>query len=165
MQKKILIDLEKCRDCVECKLVCPNYYRTGDNGVKSLREMAVFRYTCRKCEEAPCIQVCPSQALERDHMGNIGRSINLCVACKSCVTICPFGTLMNDFFDYKTAMCNLCLLEEPDIYIKCLGGCEKHAIEITEREENEKEHIYALLDRVLIKEYCWDKLKNEPIQE
>ena len=36
--------------------------------------------------------------LEKDMDGLIHRHINLCISCKSCVTICPFGTMMTDFF-------------------------------------------------------------------
>ena len=66
--------------------------------IKPIRELAVFRFSCRKCEDAPCIKVCPAEALDKDPDGIVERHTNLCISCKWCVTICPFGTMMTDFF-------------------------------------------------------------------
>ena len=99
--KKILIDLVKMRDY-------PDHQSEGiykDPGLtrefKSIRELATFLFTCRQCQDAPCITVCPSEALEKGEEGRITRSLQLCVRCKSCVVICPFGTLMDDIFQMK----------------------------------------------------------------
>jgi hypothetical protein len=39
--------------------------------------------------------------------------------------------------------------------------CKEQALEITEADENPEENIYRLNDRVLVKEYIWEKLKHE----
>ena len=105
MAQKILIDLVKLRAALVEKsdLNLPEaifYLSPNNNGLKTIRELATFRYSCRKCEDAPCIAVCPSEALEKDEEGIITRYTNLCISCKSCVTICPFGTMMTDFFKH-----------------------------------------------------------------
>jgi len=71
MGKKILIDLSKFRayDDKSCDVMPPEgYFPVPFNtvGLKTLRELAVFQFTCRRCEEAPCINVCPAEALEKD---------------------------------------------------------------------------------------------------
>ena len=100
---KILIDMIKLSAamidnpdlCLPEAIFLPS---PNTNGLKTIRELATFRFTCRKCEEAPCMAVCPAEALEKDEEGLITRHTNLCISCKSCVTICPFGTMMTDFF-------------------------------------------------------------------
>ena len=46
------------------------YPLLNTNGLKTIRELATFRFTCRKCEDAPCINVCPADALEKDENGS-----------------------------------------------------------------------------------------------
>src|SRR5512135_290429 len=103
MAKKILIDMIRLRSVLAADpgIKIPEGYfpgSDGNEGLKTIRELATFRFTCRKCEDAPCISVCPAEALEKDASGIIDRHLNLCISCKSCVTICPFGTMMTDFF-------------------------------------------------------------------
>ena len=105
MAQKVLIDMMRLRAALveNSSLELPEalYYPSlNSNGLKSIRELATFRFTCRKCEDAPCISVCPADALEKDSDGIISRYTNLCICCKSCVTICPFGTMMTDFFEH-----------------------------------------------------------------
>ena len=77
MAQKILIDMIKLRSAM---VENPDYRTAGGlflcnpvilNGFKSIRELATFRFTCRKCEDAPCIAVCPADALEKDGDGII----------------------------------------------------------------------------------------------
>jgi Fe-S-cluster-containing hydrogenase component 2 len=160
MDKKILIDLSKFRafDNKSCDVTPPEGFFSippNINGLKSIRELAVFRFTCRRCEDAPCIQVCPVEALEKDAEGVIKRHINLCVSCKSCVTICPFGTMMTDFFDHhrkKDLYFDLSNEHEVNEFIK---ACPEGAVTLVNMDENPKEHIYKLNDRVLVKEKSW----------
>ena len=167
MSKKILIDLNKLRDHritgrgdkPRIDGILSDHPNT--NGLKTLRELAVFRFTCRRCEEAPCIQVCPADALEKDEQGMITRYTNLCISCKSCVTICPFGTMMSDFFEHK---------RDPERYFDLNDEKELRqfieynpggAVKMVDMEENPDQDIYALNDQVLVKDIPYDKLKNE----
>jgi len=160
MDKKILIDLSKFRafDDKSCDTTPPEGFFSippNINGLKSIRELAVFRFTCRRCEDAPCIHVCPVEALEKDAEGVIKRHINLCVSCKSCVTICPFGTMMTDFFDHhrkKDLYFDLSNEHEVNEFIK---ACPDGAVSLVDMDENPKEHIYKLNDRILVKEKSW----------
>jgi Fe-S-cluster-containing hydrogenase component 2 len=131
------------------------YPEININGLKTIRELAVFRFTCRRCEDAPCIRVCPADALEKDANGVIERYTNLCVSCKSCVTICPFGTMMTDFFKHhrkKELLYDLTDENEIDNFIKvCPGG----SAVITYEDESPEGNIYSLNEKVLIRDYLY----------
>jgi Fe-S-cluster-containing hydrogenase component 2 len=161
MGKKILIDLTKCRQCNDCSVECAYAYHPGNNGMMHLLENAVFRFTCRRCEDAPCISVCPVDALSKDSAGILTRAVNICVACKSCVTICPFGTMLNTFFEVRKSVCNYCHLNGEVKTLLCVETCKEQALEITEADQNPAKNIYSLNDRVLVKEFIWEKLKHE----
>jgi len=162
MAKKILIDLEKYRladgkrsDISPPDAVCRNPDDHG--GMKSIREVAVFRYSCRRCTDAPCIAVCPADALEKDGQGIITRSNNLCVSCKSCVVACPFGTLMTDFFDYHPDRENLYDLTDPNELELFIRHSPRGAVTLVELEEDTDQDIYRLNDHILIRERMWNK--------
>lgn len=131
------------------------YQDLNKNGLKTIRELASFRYTCRKCEDAPCIVVCPSEALDKDEEGIISRHTNLCTSCKSCVTICPFGTMMTDFFHHhrnKELLYDLTDRNELEMFIK---ASPEGTVTITDAEESPADNIYRLNDKVLIREHLY----------
>mgnify|MGYP001590204176 CR=1 FL=1 len=129
------------------------------NGFKSIRELATFRFSCRKCEDAPCIAVCPVDALEKDEDGIINRHTNLCISCKSCVTICPFGTIMTDFFTHhrnRDLFYDLSNKKELELFVK---ACPPGVASLTETDESPDKNIYRLNDKVLVREYLYSTEK------
>jgi len=161
MTKRILIDLTKFRSPFKgsCDQSPPEglfYLTANSNGLKTLRELAVFQFTCRKCLDAPCIEACPADALEKDDNGVINRSTNLCVSCKSCVVICPFGTMMTDFFHHHRAKENYFKLTDENELQRFIEGCPEDAVKLVEMDEDPEKHIYKLNEHILIKEYSWD---------
>lgn len=160
MAKKILIDLIKLRTAMVDKpdLILPEaiyYLSPNNNGLKTVRELATFRYSCRKCEDAPCIAVCPSEALGKDDEGIISRYTNLCISCKSCVTICPFGTMMTDFFKHHRNKDLFYDLTDSMQLEKFIEACPPGTVSITNEIESPAENIFSLNESVLIKEYLY----------
>jgi len=161
MTQKILIDLEKWRSPREnCSDESPpeGFYgfSIDGHGLKSIRELAVFQFTCRKCTDAPCIEVCPADALEKEDKGIISRATNLCISCKSCVVICPFGTMMTDFFEYhrdKENYYDLRNEKELELWIK---ESPEGAVSKVDMEEDPKQHIYKLNEHILVRERMWE---------
>ncbi len=160
MAGKILIDMIKLRAAMVENPGMPLpegfFSKTGDScGLKTIRERAVFRFTCRRCEDAPCISVCPADALEKDNEGIINRHTNLCISCKSCVTICPFGTMMTDFFrHHRNKDLFYDLTDEKEIE-KFIEASPPGIVSITASDESPEENIYRLNNKVLIREYLY----------
>ena len=160
MAQKILIDLVKLRAAMVEKsdLILPEaifYLSPNNNGLKTIRELATFRYSCRKCEDAPCINVCPADALEKNDNGLVTRHTNLCVSCKSCVTICPFGTMMTDFFKHHRNKDLFFDLKDEKEMIKFVEACPAGTVTITDDDESPEKNIYSLNEKVLIKDYLY----------
>ncbi|MCX6321668.1 MAG: 4Fe-4S binding protein [Bacteroidia bacterium] len=160
MARKILIDMIKIRSAMveNSALTLPEAYfytSLNINGLKSIRELAIFRFTCRKCEDAPCISVCPADALEKDEYGVIARHTNLCVSCKSCVTICPFGTMMTDFFMHHRNRDLFYDLKDEKEVEKFINACPAGTVTLTDDDESPGGNIYRLNEKVLIKDYLY----------
>jgi Fe-S-cluster-containing hydrogenase component 2 len=160
MAQKLLIDMIKLRSALaeNNDMLIPEgvfYQSLNSNGLKTIRELAAFRFTCRRCEDAPCISVCPADALEKDGEGIINRYTNLCISCKSCVTICPFGTMMTDFFKHhrnKDLFYDLTDRNELELFIR---ACPPGVASVTESDESPAENIYRLNDKVLVRDYLY----------
>ncbi|HOO99165.1 MAG TPA: 4Fe-4S dicluster domain-containing protein [Bacteroidales bacterium] len=160
MSKSILIDLMKLRSIMadDPSIELPEalfYPKRNENGLKTIRELAVFRFTCRKCEDAPCIAACPADALEKDSDGIINRHTNLCVSCKSCVTICPFGTMMTDFFKHHRNRDILYDLASTEQMEKFAAACPPGTVTITDTHESPGDNIYRLNNKVLVKDLLY----------
>ncbi len=155
MGKKLLIDLLKLRELEDIKM--DGVFREGESFkvFKTIRELATFQFTCRKCENAPCVNACPAEALEKDDNGIVTRAVNLCIRCKSCIVICPFGTMMNDLFEVKTSGYRFFDLKDEKEMTEFAKAFPKDVVSIVEMEENPDEKIYQLNDKILVKELMW----------
>jgi len=156
----LLIDMIRLREAMaenhDIKLPEALFYPTANsNGLKTVRELAVFRFTCRKCEDAPCIAACPAEALEKDEEGIINRHTNLCISCKSCVTICPFGTMMTDFFRHHRNKDLYYDLTDNNDIDRFISSCPPGTVSLTDMKESPEDNIYKLNERVLIKELMY----------
>lgn len=154
--KRLFIDLELCDKCPECAVKCGYFYHPQNNGITNLREYATFSLYCRKCEEAPCVNACYHEALEKQADGVLKRYKMRCTSCKSCSIACPFGTIFAEFIPYLDSRCDYCLsLSErlPD----CIGSCPYKAIEIREVEESPEADIYFVGKNLAVHSLRWNK--------
>lgn len=166
MKKKLLIDLDQYRECLEagCDRKVPEGILSEfpeTHGLKPLRELAVFVSSCRRCEDAPCIEVCPEEALDKDENGMIIRSSHLCVACKSCVAICPFGTMMSDFYEYKRNEALYYNLADERELEEFVSNSPEGTVQVIEHDKKpDGEDIFELMPGILVKDHSWEKLKK-----
>jgi Fe-S-cluster-containing hydrogenase component 2 len=160
MAQKILIDMIKLREAMaeNSALALPEglfYMSPNINGLKTIRELASFRFTCRRCEDAPCISICPKDALEKDGDGIISRYTNLCISCKSCVTVCPFGTMMSDFFKHHRQRDLFFDLKDENDLIEFVKACPEGTVSLINADESPENNIYSLNEKVLVREYLY----------
>ena len=155
MKKKVLIDIMKLRELESCtnEAIDPELLR--GKTFKTIREFASFWYTCRHCEDPPCVNVCPADALNKDKNDMINRALNLCIRCKTCITACPFGTLMPNLFATKTDGYKYFDLGDESDLVKFAESFDHDAVAVVEMDEKPEEHIYKLSEHVLIKERKW----------
>ncbi len=155
MGKKLLIDLLKLRKLEDIKI--DGVFRAEEplSVFKTIRELATFQFTCRRCENAPCINACPAEALEKDENGIVTRAVNLCIRCKSCIVICPFGTLMDDLFEVKTSGYRFLNLNDENEMLEFAKAYPDDVVSVVDMEEKPEEKIYKLNEKILVKENIW----------
>ena len=132
MAKILMINHEKCTGCRLCELVCSvshdgvsNPTRSRINIIKWEAEGLYIPMSCQQCEDAPCMTICPVKAISRDQeLDYVKIDYNVCIGCRSCVAVCPFGAVGFNVKDKKVFKCDLC---EGDP--QCVRFCEVKAVE------------------------------------
>jgi len=155
--KKLLIDLMKCRECTHDCILCEEYEQNRTKGFRNLIEQALYTVTCRQCEDSPCINVCPQEALEKNAEGMVKRNSNLCVGCKSCALACPFGTIPNYLVDYVIKKDNIQKINKEEDLKSLMKKCPDKALQITDQDASEEEYIYRITDQILVKDHKWEE--------
>ena len=129
--KALVVEYEKCTGCRLCELVCAvkhdgisNPVRSRIRVVKWENEGLYIPVSCQQCEDAPCLVGCPVKAISRDQeMGRVTVDYDICIGCRTCVSVCPFGAMSFNPIDRKVIKCDLC-----DGDPQCARFCEVRAV-------------------------------------
>jgi len=92
---------------------------------------------CRHCEDAPCIAVCPTEAIHRlEDGGPVLLDQDRCIGCKFCLLACPFGVISLSRNGKAMIKCDLCAERtEAGEQPACVSGCPTGALRFEEIEE------------------------------
>jgi Fe-S-cluster-containing dehydrogenase component/formate-dependent nitrite reductase membrane component NrfD len=84
---------------------------------------------CNHCTDAPCVEICPTEALFIRDDGIVDFDKDRCIACKSCMQACPYDALYIDPETHTAAKCNYCA-HRVDVGLEpaCVNVCPEHAI-------------------------------------
>ena len=93
----IAVDPDKCIGCGTCRAACSEghleYGLQGEPGLSVIQTSDISAaLACHHCEGAPCLQVCPVNAIDHDN-GSIHINEQTCIGCKLCGIACPFGCI------------------------------------------------------------------------
>ena len=116
MAKVLAIDYEKCTGCRICEQVCTvkhegvvNPARSRIKVIKWEQEGRYIPMGCQQCESAPCKAICPVKAISRDEsLNRVMVDYDVCIGCRMCVAICPFGGMAFDTLAQKVIKCDFC---------------------------------------------------------
>ncbi len=158
MKYGFIIDNRKCIGCHACTTACKSehdvpvgVFRTWVKQVEkgefphTRRVFSVMR--CNHCTDAPCVEICPVEALYFRPDGIVDFDKNRCIGCKSCMQACPYDALYIDPDTHTAAKCNYCA-HRVDIGLEpaCVNVCPEHAI-ISGDMDNPNSEISQLLGR------------------
>jgi carbon-monoxide dehydrogenase iron sulfur subunit len=137
MAKVLTINYEKCTGCRQCELVCSVFHdgvsnpsRSRINIIKWESEGLYVPMSCQQCEDAPCMSVCPVKAIHRhSELDYVKVDYDVCIGCRLCVAVCPFGAMNYNPTDKKVFKCDLC---DGEPY--CVRFCEVNAIEYVDAD-------------------------------
>jgi len=135
-----VIDNRKCIGCHACTVACKaehdvplgvnrTFVKQVEKGTfpDSKRLFSVMR--CNHCTDAPCVDICPTEALFIREDGIVDFDNDRCIGCKSCMQACPYDALYIDPETHTAAKCNYCA-HRVDVGLEpaCVNVCPEHAI-------------------------------------
>lgn len=161
MRLGLVIDLDTCVGCNACAVACKQWNSSGTSGpltdsapygkdptgvwFNRIRNYEVgdypvsrtvhFPMSCMHCEDAYCVDVCPTGAsYKRAEDGIVLIDPAKCMGCNYCAWACPYGARELDREEGVMKKCTLCVdriydtaLPEAERQPACVLTCPTHA--------------------------------------
>jgi len=116
MDGAIAVNERKCTGCNACLFICS--FRHGSQFAPAKARLRVRRVeregkatplVCRQCEDAACVEACPTAALTHDTAAGVIRlKSEDCSGCEACVDACSHDVLSWDAEAGLPLHCDLC---------------------------------------------------------
>jgi formate dehydrogenase iron-sulfur subunit len=106
---------------------------------------------CKHCQDAPCVEVCPTGALIYNEFGNVYVQQDICNGCANCVVACPFGVISRNQEDGRAHKCTLCYDRQKDgMTPACAKACPTESIKfgkVSELRDYAQKRVEQLHER------------------
>lgn len=150
-------DHDNCIGCQACEIHCKTnkglspqvslckIVTVGPIMAKPAPRVRFVFMPCFHCEDAWCLNACPTGAIKRRASdGIVYIEQSLCIGCKSCVAACPWGAAQFDAERGKAVKCDYCMDRldaglQPACVTKCVTQCLalEEAATMTDRRRRE----------------------------
>ena len=139
-QYGFVIDHRKCIGCHACTVACK-----AENEVPLGRFRTWVKYTekgtfpsvkrhftvlrCNHCDAAPCVEICPVNALHKRPDAIVDLDRDLCIGCRACMQACPYDALYLNEDRGVAEKCHYCAHRtEIGLEPACVTVCPEQAI-------------------------------------
>ncbi len=151
MKGMIIVHVDKCNACKSCEIACAVEHSVSKDLHQAIHEDPTPRarvsvqqgvsfsvpLQCRQCANAPCIALCPTDALYRtDADSPVLLDEEKCIGCNWCVLACPFGVISRDRDKHIAVKCDRChKLDVP----ACVSACPTRALVLIDADGMSRE--------------------------
>ncbi len=116
MSAKLVVHPEKCTGCKSCMLICSfehthafSYEDARVQVVKNESRGQSIPMVCLNCEDAPCIDACPVEAIGWQSDGNrVVLNEAECNGCGDCIEACPYQAIHLHRTSGVAVKCDFC---------------------------------------------------------
>ena len=117
---KLVIDHEACWGCRTCEVACKHELSVpsgvqliyiSENSLDDANGLPQFSYQvnlCVHCDDPPCLDVCPEEAITKREDGIVVLDHSQCSGCQACLDACPYDAITFDQETQVAHKCNLC---------------------------------------------------------
>ncbi|MFI5385749.1 MAG: 4Fe-4S dicluster domain-containing protein [Fimbriimonadales bacterium] len=140
MQYGFVIDQDACIGCHACTVACKaendvpvGGFRTNVKYVEIGKFPSVKRnflvQRCNHCTDAPCVAICPVNALSKRPDGIVDIDRDACIGCRACMQACPYDALYLNEDLGAVEKCHFCAHRiEKGLEPACVTVCPVGAI-------------------------------------
>jgi Fe-S-cluster-containing dehydrogenase component/formate-dependent nitrite reductase membrane component NrfD len=140
MQYGFLMDHRRCIGCHACTVACKaendvpvGSFRTWVKYTEKGRFPSVKRHfavlRCNHCSKAPCVTICPVNALEKRPDGIVDIDRRACIGCRACMQACPYDAIYLNEDTGSVEKCHFCAHRvEQNLEPACVIVCPEQAI-------------------------------------
>lgn len=140
MQFGFLMDHRRCIGCHACTVACKSEnevpigsFRTWVKYTEKGLFPAVKRHftvlRCNHCTKAPCVTICPVNALEKRTDGIVDIDRDACIGCRACMQACPYDAIYLNEDSGAVEKCHFCAHRiEQNLAPACVIVCPEEAI-------------------------------------
>ena len=148
--KRVYAFEDRCLNCRLCEVACKTAHsKTGDifkafkweqpSPVSRVHvegsNIASVAVNCRHCANPRCVLGCIAGAMTKDpETGIVSCNPEKCVACRTCMAMCPFGAVRIEDVAMK---CDLCSTGYGNGDPACVRACINQALIFVESDEDQ----------------------------
>jgi formate dehydrogenase iron-sulfur subunit len=119
---------------------------------------------CKHCEEAGCLDACPTGSIVRTEFGGVFVQPDICNGCGYCVVSCPFGVIEVNKKDGRAFKCTFCYdRQKVGLQPACAKACPTESIqfgEINILRAKAQSRVHELQDRGMSDAAIYDPLNT-----
>ena len=161
---------ELCSGCRRCEIAC-SLFHEGEIWPEASR-VRVFMFVpgvevphlCFQCEDYPCVEACPAEALFVDEKtGAVKVEVSKCTACGVCIEACPGRVPHLHPSGNYMVICDLCNGQP-----KCVEACQEggwNALTLVSREKNVSYRALAKTPEEITREVAEQLFGKETAKE
>ena len=173
----IVVSLDRCIGCRGCEVVCKNengialgeqWNRVIDRGPYGEYpdlSMYFLPTMCQQCQDAPCVNVCPTGASYRDSETNMVLvNKEICIGCRYCMMACPYGVRAWNESERVVEKCTLCahITAGTDELPMCVRTCAAGARYYGDLDDPDSDASVAIANANADSVYTLTNVGNNP---